>query len=601
MSIQNLYPNVKPSLLLDFANTKQLDPRITFTRASTGTYYDGKTVAKAEENLLVRSQELNNASWTKFNVTVSADSVAAPDGTLTADLVYPDTTGTNRGFYQSGTSPYLTTAVAKVFSIYAKASGMSHIYLMDATSGSQRTWFNVSTGAVGTTAANHTASIENVGNGWYRCIVTTSIAWSTSALVAWQVADADNSTTTTSSGTNGVVFWGAQLEQRSTVTAYTPTTTAPITNYIPVLMTAAAGVPRFEHNPVTGESLGLEIEEQRTNLLLRSQEFDNTAWTASAVNMATTQANALVAPDGTLTADKIIPNATSGAHRISQSVTVTAATHTYTVFAKSGEYTSLALQMYDNTGGATRATSSFNLLTGVATPTVGTASITAVGNGWFRCTVVSDVAHTAGATLCWVIPNTASSFAGNGTDGVYIWGAQLEAGAFATSFIPTYASQVTRAADSAAMTGTNFSSWYRADEGTLFAEASSVSPGSGNFITSIAQGGSSVNMIALTMTSGKPSALINTNAVSQTLTSISSITLQSDVAFKNSVAYATNNAFVAANGVGSALISTLIVPKVEQLNIGQNAVGGQYTNGTIKKLAYYPKRLTNTQLQAITI
>ncbi|MCO6981866.1 phage head spike fiber domain-containing protein, partial [Pseudomonas aeruginosa] len=104
--------------------------------------------------------------------------------------------------------------------------------------------------------------------------------------------------------TNGdaVEIWGAQLEQRSSVTAYTPTTNQPITRCQPQLMTAAANVARFDHNPITGESLGLLIEEQRTNLLNWSQEFNS--WP---INLNTAvAANTTVAPDGTITGDTLI-------------------------------------------------------------------------------------------------------------------------------------------------------------------------------------------------------------------------------------------------------------------------------------------------------
>jgi hypothetical protein len=98
------YPTIRPSLLLDFANTKTLDPRITFTRASTGTYYDGKTVAKAEENLLLQSQTFDNASWVKDNATVTANSTTAPDGTTTAETFTPTVTNGFHHISQSGFS-----------------------------------------------------------------------------------------------------------------------------------------------------------------------------------------------------------------------------------------------------------------------------------------------------------------------------------------------------------------------------------------------------------------------------------------------------------------------------------------------------------------
>jgi hypothetical protein len=84
MTISNLYPALKPSLNLDFANVKALDPRITFARASTGTYYDGQTVAKAEENLLIRSQEFDSSpTWATSSSSVTANTTTAPVGRTT--------------------------------------------------------------------------------------------------------------------------------------------------------------------------------------------------------------------------------------------------------------------------------------------------------------------------------------------------------------------------------------------------------------------------------------------------------------------------------------------------------------------------------------
>ena len=87
MAIQSLYPSIAPSLNLDFANTKALDPRISFSRTSEARFYDGRTVAKAEENLLLRSQEFDNESWAKTDTTVTTNGANAPDGTATAEVL----------------------------------------------------------------------------------------------------------------------------------------------------------------------------------------------------------------------------------------------------------------------------------------------------------------------------------------------------------------------------------------------------------------------------------------------------------------------------------------------------------------------------------
>ena len=98
----NTYPSIQPSLNLDFANAKTLDPRITFTRSTTGTYYDGKTVAKAEENLATYSEDFTQvASWGATDTSVSGNTTTAPNGTSTADtLTASATTAANAGTVQ---------------------------------------------------------------------------------------------------------------------------------------------------------------------------------------------------------------------------------------------------------------------------------------------------------------------------------------------------------------------------------------------------------------------------------------------------------------------------------------------------------------------
>jgi hypothetical protein len=348
---------------------------------------------------------------------------------------------------------------------------------------------------------------------------------------------------------------------------------------------------------VTLAPKGLLIEEQRTNLLTYSAQFDNAGWTKS---NATIDANVSAAPDGTTTADLVKPTTTGLDRFIRQVPTVSnGASYVSTVYAKANGIGFIYFADINNAFNNVW----FNLTNGTtSTPSVGTASMTSVGNGWWRCVQTTTASSTTG-TFFVALADTSGSrtSTASGNNGVLLWGAQLEAGAFATSYIPTVASQVTRAADSASMIGNNFARWYTQGVGTLFAQASSVFPASGNFVASIADSGSSANLIALTMTSGNPSVLINANGSLQTLTSIGSITLQQNVAFKISATYKTNYAYLAANGVSSPLISTLIVPTiVSQLNIGVNAVGGQRINGTIARLAFYPRAFAATEQQGIT-
>ncbi|CAK0750464.1 hypothetical protein CCP3SC1AL1_170004 [Gammaproteobacteria bacterium] len=240
-----------------------------------------------------------------------------------------------------------------------------------------------------------------------------------------------------------------------------------------LIQTAASGVPRFDHNPTTGESLGLLVEEARTNVQLYSEQFDQWPPWFNGTTLTVT-ANAGTSPSGTTTADKIIPSVVSGIHYITDLATRGSGTFSFSVYAKASGYPRLGLRVYDGTAYQIRVT--FDLLAGtVVLLESGTARITPVGDGWYRCSGTGTSASgSMGSVAGWVIeslPSTATvqgSFTGDGTSGALLWGAQVEVGAFPTSYIPTTTATVTRAADVASITGANFSSWYNVSQGTTF-------------------------------------------------------------------------------------------------------------------------------------
>ena len=446
MSIAQNYPIVSPALLLDFANVQALDPRISFSRATTATYYGTRT-AKAEENLLLQSQAFN-VTWVLAGVTVTANSAVAPDGTTTADKIIP--TATSSSFKEAQQNISVVATLNYTASYFVKADGYNFVQLVGtgADIGTFYVNFDLSTGTETAFSAGTSTiigrGIDSIGNGWYRIRVTIAALTSSSAarisLDVVPAADSVRGVTWSANGTDGVLLWGAQVEQRSTVTAYTPTTTQPVTNYIPVLETAASGVARFDHNPVTFESLGLLIEELRTNLLLRSEEFDNAVWTKG---NTTITANTAIAPDGNLTADKAIVN--SGAQAsvgVYQDVTALSASTAYTVSAfvkKAGAQYAVIGWIYT---GAVYAAVAYDLDTLTVSRsssaggfTITGNSITSVGNGWYRITITATVPSTGalGRFPCvfprntaWTSGNPDGADTGDGYAGIFIWGAQLE-------------------------------------------------------------------------------------------------------------------------------------------------------------------------------
>lgn len=611
MSIQNNFPALKPTLLLDFANTKQLDPRITFTRASTATYY-GTQTAVAEQNGLLQSQDFAT-TWTVNNTVVASNTTTAPDGTGTADTITENTVSSFHVVSQTGLANLSNTVGTMTLSVFVKQNIGTRYFTIglstDITTNNGSATFDLSTGTNTQTQNNGTwtsasATITAVAQGFYRCTLTVT----TDSVGAGAVRIGLNNTSTPTTvnrgfgadyvgdGTSSVIIWGAQVEKRSAASAYTPTTTQPIINYIPVLETAASGVARFDHNPTTFESLGLLIEEQRTNLILQSEDFDTT-WSETRASLSI---NSVIAPTGILTADRLIANTDNNTHFTTQTFTGTATSHTFSVYAKASGLNHIALRLFNGTSQVGLAY--YNLSTG-ATGTIisGTAAITSVGNGWHRCSLTATLAISASCTAIVYLASAdnTNSFIGNDFNGVALWGAQLEAGAFATSYIPTVASQVTRSTDTPTITGTNFSSWYNNAQGTLYSEASTYDVSSTGRTGFAINDGTTQNRFVTGHSTVK--AFIAKSGTTQYTNSFGGVTVTNNVASRIALAYASNNVNAAVNGVIGGVDDTVVeVPVVTQSTIGSLAGSSASLNGTIRKIAYYPIRLTNAQLQALT-
>ena len=379
---------------------------------------------------------------------------------------------------------------------------------------------------------------------------------------------------------------------------FTRSTTGTYYNSSGVLTTAAINEARFDYNPSTLAPLGLLIEESSTNLILQSGQIQTSPWT----NVFTTSVgNNIVAPDGTTSGTKINEAAQNSVHIVIQGITASATAYTATADLKAAERTWGTLQL-DIAG--TNPTY-FDLVNGqvgnLGTGT--TATITNAGDGWWRCSVTRTL--TAGGWYFCIGTATAngtSSFVGDVTKGIYAWGAQLEAVAFPTSYIPTTSAQVTRASDNASMTGTNFSSWYNQGQGTLYAEAFSTnnvtnaSDGIAKGIINISDGTNNNN---ITLAWQGTRYFVNTNNVTIILNTVGTFTANTSFKFVGSYISGSNYSF-ARDGVLGTSVTSGLAPTVNQLNIGRCLPALGIFSGTIKKFAYYPQALTSDQLQALT-
>jgi len=581
-SISSGVRGTRPAMFLDFLNTTSLSGMVTFTRGSNATLVDstGK-ITYAPANLLLQSQTFDNASWNKVRTTITANSTVAPDDTSTADKLVEDTTASSTHF--TSQSANYTAGTTYTLSVSVKAAERSwfDIQLPAALMGTIRNaFFDVSNGTVGTVTSGVTAAIVSTGNGWYRCSVTFTPTASVGTSFAFLLANADNSISYTGDGTSGIFIWGAQLEPvtyQTTPSTYVATTTA------------AYYGPRFDYDPVTLAAKGLLIEEQRVNLLLQSQTFDAANWSKSG---STVTANATTSPDGTVDADKLVEAATTGQHRTSQAVTVTSgAAYTYSIYAKAAERTSIWVRII---GASTFAGGIVDLTNGAIIGITGTCTATNVGNGWYRITVSGTSDSTTATVYANLIDGAgANTYTGDGTSGLFIYGAQIEAGAFATSYIPTVASTVTRSADVATMTGTNFSSWYNQTEGTFVTSVQAVS---GRLLS--ANDGSTANRILVFNRVSETS--IGANIIVATVTQASLSRTVADTSAVNSVslAYKENDFAFCANGGVVQTDGTGTVPTVSQLDIGREfTIAG---TGHIRQIAYYNTRLPDATLQTLT-
>ena len=345
-----------------------------------------------------------------------------------------------------------------------------------------------------------------------------------------------------------------------------------------VIKSAANNVSRFEQD-------GLLIEEARTNLATYSEDLSDSSWTK---NSTTVTANATTAPDGNTTADKVITEnngSGTGNSIITKPVTTTAAVHTFSVFLKKDGRSFAMLYDASNAVGAY-----FNLTTGAVT--TGGSGISAsaasasedIGNGWFRCSISNTT--SAGTTNYRIyVTDSGSSYShqGDGTSGIFAWGAQVELGSFPTSYIPTSGSTVTRSADVAEMTADNFSNWYNNSEGTIFVDTKAASLTN----TVVASLSTNANNRMEVRSAGSSLTTSRFEVVESSSTQFSSIITNNNTYGNLALGYKLNNTNAAANGTLGTLDTAFSVPAVDNLYLGNNIFATTQRPGHIARLSFY--------------
>jgi hypothetical protein len=367
---------------------------------------------------------------------------------------------------------------------------------------------------------------------------------------------------------------------------FTRSTTATYINSSGYVTSAAINAPRFDYSPTNiGEPRGLLIEGTSTNPILYSQDFSQATWSKSnaTVTAPTT------APDGTTTA-YLLTSTTAGGI-ISQTHAATGnATSTYSIYVKQGTAAYCDLYIYDAVAGATRLNVRFTFATKVFTVTTGSNAVyQELTNGWFRISATCTALSTTNNIISYLYVG----FAVAGTT-YYGWGAQLEAGSGASSYIPTGASQVTRTVDTCYMSG--ISSWYNESAGTVISNITynGLATDNSGIELSVGTGSSATNRIG-----------IRKGYVDYYSGGVNSAEMYPTVTSGNvriGTAYSLNDFAMCSNGGTMRTDGSGAVPVgLNTLKLyADNGTSGLVINGLIKSIKYYPTRLSNAQLQALT-
>ena len=594
-------PVIKPTLMLDFINTQALDTRLTFARSSNATFISqrglletatagvprfdyannvcqGVLIEDQRTNYVTYSGDFTYSSWAKnASATINRAATTAPDGSTSADIII--SAGNNSGVYRFVGG--LANNTIYTMSVFVKnISGISTVTVgCDLNPTGASVVFNFSTGTITSVGGSVTWSrADNIGNGWFRVGCSfTSTAANPSFIIYPNAA-------------GQFAVWGPQVEVNYGATSYIPSTEtftsrATTATYQDstdnLIKTAAINVVRRLYNPFTRVNSGQLLEAAATNLIYPSNV--GLGWTQS-----TTTSNDATAPDGTLTASTTTVPTGSFPQPYIGALPVTSNTvYTFSFYAKLGTFTPVSewlIAVYDETNSTFIA---FDI----------TPNVTPVTHEWRRVVYTFTTPATCTTARCYVFRN--SSVTTGGT--IFTWGAQLETGYFASSVIPTTTGTVTRAADiytSATTTrqydslSTTNTSWFDPTQGTFVMDFETMSTTNSPFI----------------LVSG-PEYITGRGGFN----SIGTWDGTTEVNVTNSLA---NTAEYASFGVSWSSAGKLLslngsVPIVNTnstfsptmpgtFTFGSTTGGGRSMLGHIKRVAYYPQRVSNNELQALT-
>ena len=560
---------VKSSNLLGYnlINSKYVPRELAFIRATTGTRTNASGLIETTPyNIFTQSEQFDNALWGKASsISIAANTATAPNGTLTADSFILNSSGSCFIFQTSIVSFNFFTA-----SIYIKYINRQFIQIVYGSGLTEYANFDILNGLV--TGGSYTgASISNEGNGWFRISFTSTGVVTSLDTYIWAIDSGTALRAATCNGIGSYSIWGAQLVNGSSTLAYLPTTTR-------------VNIPRIDYSTGTAALL---MEPQRTNINLQSEDISGWIIAETTVVLNTT-----AAPDGMITADSLLETTATGTHITFRDITGLSGTaYTFSIYAKSIGGRNIQLSGSSGFSGSVVVDlSNGNILSG-------SGVVSNVGNGWYRISITATTTTTAIRAIVYTVNGASNSYAGDITKGVALWGAQLEAGAYPTSYIPTTSASVTRNEDLSTTSGMN--TFIGQTEGTIFLDIDTIAFNSDWLTMGPISGSQYTNGIGLGYFSN--SVRFSLSSPSGTLTSTTaSITGRNKIA----IAYKSGDSSIYINGVSvfSSAGAFSFGVLLDSITVASTSFQvGSISNNKLYSCALYKTRLSNAELADLTI
>lgn len=657
--------SILPSLALDFTN-RTLDRRIVYSRSSNGSFfstrgliewigagnprYDHDPATRLCKGLLMEEPRTNRVTaindWVDYhfldNATIAPNMCIAPDGTWTGNrLTSTITGGTNTGLIQKIATVPLDNA-PYTFSVFVKQGSSPKVTINCSMFGgtytdilATLTWSTLAityAGSLGSTIAS--SRLVAYPNGWYR-FSTTILNNSTNTNAGIRIYARDWDVNNVAG--DSVFFWGAQHEAGyypSTLIFPADTFTSRSSNATyqdntdGIVKYAGPNVVRYNWNRTTRTNTTALFERQGVNLFLYSVDTTQSAWTKY---NTTTTANTTSSPDSNVNASSLMETAVSNTHSMYQTITVSAGAlqnpYTLSVYVKANGRTQIALtlqewQTFTRNSGATfditnltdgRVVTSYASVAGVK---MIDATVENVGSGWFRCSLSANLgsSDTLLTGIVSLISGGTSVYTGSVTSGIYVWGAQLEATEYRTSYIPTVAStatrtldvfssaQSTRSGDAATIPATTPPSWFNNSEGTVVIEFESMSAMTGvqgvgynKYPLPFYFGGNTSSTAVLWYGS------VAENSTNNNYNNYGAVPFYTNIKLALAVAKTGGQTTTVYNG-GSVINfnGTTFTRDLYGIGIGCTPTGIFQLGGTVKNFSFFPKQLSNTQIINLT-